>query len=91
MVEDTELIERIVDHVDLSIRLGRPLVPVGCLTRGLTLYHFLAAAGVSVRLRFGLGLIDGDHQGHCWLEKDGTPIFEVTDPRRDFQVMFSIP
>jgi hypothetical protein len=91
MVDDPELIKRIVDHVDLAIRLGRPLVPAGCLTRGLTQYHFLAAAGLSLRLRFGLGLLDGRYDGHCWLEMDGAPILEDADPRRRFQVMFSIP
>lgn len=91
MVDDTELIKSIVDHVNLAIRLGRPLVPAGCLTRGLTLYHFLAEAGVSLRLRFGVGLLDGCYDGHCWLERGGEPILEETDPRRHFEVMFSIP
>lgn len=91
MVDDTGVIKRIVDHVDLAIRLGRPLVPTGCMTRGLTLYHFLAASGVNLRLRFGLGLLDGRFDGHCWLEMNGAPILEDADPRRRFKVMFSIP
>jgi hypothetical protein len=91
MAEDREQIQRIANHVDLAIRLGRPVVPTGCMTRGLTLYHYLTAAGISLRLRFGLGLVDGAYDGHCWLEMDGAPILEVTDPRRQFQVTFSIP
>lgn len=88
---DADLVSRISDHVDLALRIGRPLVPAGCLTRGLTLYRFLTAAGSEVTLRFGLGMMDGRYDGHCWLERDGVPILEVVDPRPLFQVTFSIP
>jgi transglutaminase superfamily protein len=89
--QDGVAIQTIARHVDLALRLGRPVVPAGCLTRGLTLYRYLSAAGISTRLRFGLGRIDGAYEGHCWLEKDGLPILENTDPNRHFEVMFSIP
>jgi hypothetical protein len=88
---DSDLVSRITDHVDLALRIGRPLVPAGCLPRGLTLYHFLSGAGADLRLHFGLGVLGGNYEGHCWLEQDGVPILELTDPRPLFPVMFTIP
>lgn len=88
---DGILVRHITHHVDLALRIGRPLVPAGCMTRGLTLFHFLTAAGADLRLRFGMGVVGGNYQGHCWLEQDGAPILEVTDPRPVFRVTFTIP
>ena len=88
---DSDSVSRITDHVALALQIGRPLVPTGCMTRGLTLYHFLTAAGVDLRLRFGLGVVGGSYEGHCWIERDGAPMLEVTDPRPVFRVTFSIP
>jgi hypothetical protein len=47
-------IERLERVVTLAPRIAHPLVRSGCLTRGLTLYWFLRAAGLDVELRFGL-------------------------------------
>ena len=77
-------IDRIVAVVDQALRLGRPLVREHCLTRGATLYHLLRRAGYEVDLRFGVGRVDQEIVGHCWLSRDGEPLFEKTDPRLTF-------
>lgn len=73
--------ERLTRRIDALLRLGRPLVRSGCLTRGITLYYFLRRAGVDVSLRFGVGEVDGAFAGHCWLARGGEPFAEARDPR----------
>jgi hypothetical protein len=63
------------------IRRGRPVVRPGCLTRGVTLYYGLRREGLDVALCFGVGSPEGEMAGHCWLEMDGLPLLEGTDPR----------
>ena len=65
----------------LGIRRGRPVVRPGCLTRGVTLYYGLRREGLDVALCFGVGSPEGEMAGHCWLEMDGLPLLEGTDPR----------
>jgi Transglutaminase-like superfamily len=72
-------------QVDRMIRLGRPLVRRGCLTRGITGYYILRRAGLDVALCFGVGLVPGTEvSGHCWLVLDGEPVLETADPRSVF-------
>lgn len=73
------------------LQAGRPFVRRGCLTRGLTLYYFLARSGMDVALHFGIGAVGpesdvfGDgFDGHCWLVKDGEPFLEPMDPRLQY-------
>jgi hypothetical protein len=82
---------RIVEHFHLARRIGRPLVGTGCLTRGLTLCYFLRRAGVDVSLCFGMGKIDGEFLGHCWLTRMGIPFLENRDPHLSYTRIFSIP
>jgi hypothetical protein len=71
--------------VDAVIERGQPVVPPGCMTRGITLYALLRRAGVDVVLRFGVSPdLDGRAAGHCWLEYEGAPFLERTDPRPSF-------
>lgn len=76
--------EAIVSATDRVLRSGRPFVRTGCLTRGLTLFYFLRRAGVDVALLFGVGEVDGDPSGHCWIVKGGEPFLEPRDPRPHF-------
>jgi len=78
-------------RVDRLLSLGRPLVRPGCLTRGVTLFWFLRRAGGDVRLVFGLGEVDGETAGHCWLVRDGAPFLEKVDPRPLFTELYRIP
>ncbi len=84
--------DRIVTSVLAMLRVGRPLIRRGCLTRGLTLYYFLSRAGVDVTLCFGIGKV-GEHgdgfDGHCWLVKDGEPYLEPRDPRPLYTEMYT--
>lgn len=51
----------------------------------------LRRAGLPVELVFGLGMPNGPYEGHCWLELDGLPYLEATDPRGVFPEVFRVP
>jgi hypothetical protein len=84
-------VHTIVRAVDAVLRVGKPLVRPGCLTRGVTLYYFLRRVGLEITLCFGLGHHGGAFVGHCWLVKDGEPFLEATDPRPLFTAVYRIP
>jgi hypothetical protein len=81
---------KIVAYVETAIRRGRPFVRPGCLTRGLTRYYFLRRAGMDVALCFGMGRLDKEFMGHCWLTSNGEPFLEVEDPRPRYVEMYRI-
>ena len=81
---------KIVEYVELAIRVGRPLVRPGCLTRGVTRYYFLRRDGVDVSLCFGMGQFKEEFVGHCWLLKDGVPFMESQDPGPLYAEMWRI-
>lgn len=82
--------EALVRRVDAILHGRRPLVRSGCLTRGVTLYHFLRRAGADVSLCFGMGEINGTFSGHCWIVLAGEPLAEPRDPRPLFVETFHI-
>lgn len=84
-------IVKIIHCVENAIRVGKPLVRPGCLTRGVTNYYFLKRAGADVTLCFGIGRVGEEFAGHCWLTAQGEPIFEATDPRIRFARTYCIP
>lgn len=84
-------IQQIVRCVDAVLQLGRPLVRPGCLTRGVTLFYFLRCAGLEVALYFGMGQVEGQWVGHCWLVKEGEPYLERHDPRSQFTEIYRFP
>jgi hypothetical protein len=77
--------------IDPLLAHGHPIIRPGCLTRGVTHFYFLRRAGVDVRLQFGMGMQSGEHEGHCWLIRDGEPFLEKVDPRPIFTGTYSIP
>jgi hypothetical protein len=81
---------KIVAFVEIAIRRGWPLVRPGCLTRGLTRYYFLRRAGMDVALCFGMGRVDDDFVGHCWLVSGEKPFLEIEDPRPRYIEMYRI-
>ena len=81
---DDALVARYGRWVEGIIRRGGPLVRSGCLTRGVTGYYGLRRAGVDVALCFGMGVVQGVMEGHCWLELLGHPVLEPDDPRAVF-------
>jgi len=87
---DRNRVEQITEYVERAIREGRPFVRPGCLTRGVTRYYFLRRDGMDVSLCFGIGEIDGEFAGHCWLVKDGVPFLETRDPRPLYSEMYRL-
>ena len=83
-------VKKITAYVEIAIRRGRPIVRSGCLTRGLTRYYFLRRGGMDVTLCFGMGRLDNEFMGHCWLIKDGVPFLEVEDPRPRYVEVYRI-
>ena len=82
--------DRIAAFVDAARIAGYPIVRQGCLTRAVTLYWFLARAGLPVELRFGIAR-DASPDGHAWLALDGVPFLEKADPEPKFTVTYRIP
>lgn len=78
---DPETVRAAVQRIDLLLAAGRPFVRSGCLTRGLTLYRFLRRMGADVSLHFGMGKMNGEMSGHCWIVYQGEPLAEPRDPR----------
>jgi hypothetical protein len=84
-----EVIALVIRYVE-AVCASR-FVRAECLVRGLTLYHFLREAGLSLSLVFGVGEVDGRMTGHCWLLKDGQPFLEPHDPTPQFTVVTVLP
>ncbi len=84
-----EYVERVVAAVDAARIAAYPVVRQGCLTRAVTLFWFLARAGVPVELRFGIART-GEADGHAWLALDGAAYLETTDPEPKFTVTYRI-
>jgi hypothetical protein len=78
-------------QVDQVLRAGRPLLRSGCMVQGIARYYFLRRAGVQVALCFGIGSQAGSFVGHCWLDLNGEPFLEQTDPRLRFTEMYRFP
>jgi hypothetical protein len=87
---DGDRAEQITEYVEKAIRVGRPLVRPGCLTRGVTRYYFYRRNGLDVSLCFGMGQVKGEFVGHCWLVRDGVPFMETRDPRPLYAEMYRI-
>ena len=83
-------VEQISEYLEMAIREGRPLVRPGCLTRSVTRYYFFRRDGVDVSLCFGMGQVNGEFVGHCWLVKDEVPFMETRDPRPLYTEMYRI-
>ena len=78
-------------QVERAIGIAARLRTQTCLTRGISRYVVLRRAGLAVELVFGLGAPSGRFEGHCWLELEGRPYLETTDPRGLFPEVFRVP
>jgi hypothetical protein len=85
-----EAIARLARLVRLAQLAGHPLIRPGCLTRGVTLLWLLRRRGLDIELCFGLDASSEPVDGHCWLELDGVPILEPTDPRARFAPQYRL-
>ena len=88
---DVDRVARIARLTDAALGMGWPFVRRGCLIRGVTLYYFISRTGLPVSLCFGMGQVDGQFAGHCWLINDGEPFLEQHDPRALFTPVYAIP
>jgi hypothetical protein len=84
-------IDKIIRLVDIVLEVGSPIVRSVCLTRGITLYYFLRRAGLHVSICFGMGNVEGEDAGHCWLVRNGEPFLETRDPRLLFTEIYRFP
>lgn len=87
---DPQAAEALARRIDRWLRAAWPFVRRGCLTRGLVQYRFLREAGFNVSLRFGIGEVNGQFEGHCWLVRDGQPFLEKRDPRPIYTEMWRV-
>ena len=62
-----------------------------CMKQSLLLFHFLGKAGYPTHIRFGIKLVDGEIDGHCWLEHNGQPIAEPADPNQAVKITYEYP
>jgi hypothetical protein len=80
-----------VTNVERALGIVGRVRPQSCLTRGITRFVLLRRAGIPVELVFGVCASAGNEGGHCWLEVDGEPYLETTDPREAFPEVFRVP
>jgi hypothetical protein len=45
---------------------------------------------MDVALCFGMGRLDKEFIGHCWLVRDGEPFLEAEDPRPRYTEMYRV-
>jgi hypothetical protein len=57
----------------------------------VSLLWILRGRGVDVELAFGIGGPNDEHQGHCWLVRDGEPYLEAEQFGGRFVELYRIP
>lgn len=62
-----------------------------CMKRSLLLFHFLRGWGYDVRIHFGVAKVPEGLTGHAWVDLNGYPFKEASDPRATFTVTYSFP
>lgn len=86
----TKVAPAAVTRAERALGLVGRVRPQSCLTRGITRFVVMRRAGMPVELVFGMSAADG-RGGHCWLELEGRPYLEPTDPREVFPEVFRVP
>jgi len=81
---------RLVRAIDLLLSLNLFVFKPICWKRAAILHRYLALNGLASQIVFGVRpLSDGKIDGHAWLESDGVPILEATQP--DYKVTYTFP
>jgi transglutaminase superfamily protein/coenzyme PQQ synthesis protein D (PqqD) len=70
---------------------GLRRLPATCLHRALAGYAGLREAGEDARFVIGVRREGDDVLAHAWIEQDGKPLGEPTDPRERFTVAWAHP
>jgi len=76
--------------IDLLLGLKFLALEPVCWKRAIVLHRFLGLRGIRSRVIFGVRKdSDGMFAGHAWLEHEGKPLLETSDP--DYTVTYSFP
>lgn len=88
-VVDKDVAAEVVAGVEAMLR-AFPRGSGTCLTRTLGRAYALRRVGLPVRFVLGVRSVDGEPEGHSWLELDGAPFLEPrTSNLAAFQVVWS--
>ena len=82
--------EELARAIDLLLSADFLIFKPICWKRAAVLHRYLARSGTSTRIMFGVrSESSGKVDGHAWLEANGQPILENTQP--DYLVTYSFP
>jgi hypothetical protein len=80
--------DRLVALVDALLAMNRGPLRPNCMLRSLVLLRYLEGPVVlKVGIRPGVRPVDG----HAWVERNGEPVAERSDPRDEYTVTWSWP
>ena len=82
---------RLARLIDGVLRRAYASRPGYCVERSLLLFHLLRRGGRPARLCFGVAPEEGRLAGHAWVELDGAPVAEPTDPRERYRTTYAYP
>ena len=82
---------RLIALVDRLLALDRGPLRPNCLLRSLVLLRYLGGGDDAVVLKVGIRPGVRPVDGHAWLESEGEPVAERTDPRTAYLVTWSWP
>jgi hypothetical protein len=78
--------DRLVTLVDALLAIDRGPLRPNCMLRSLVLLRYLEGPVVlKVGIRPGVRPVDG----HAWIERNGRPVAERSDPREEYMVTWS--
>jgi hypothetical protein len=83
--------ERLVALVDRLLAIDRGPLRPNCMLRSLVLLRYLPRADGPVVLKVGIRPGVRPVDGHAWVERNGEPVGERSDPREEYMVTWSWP
>ena len=87
--EDLQQIGWVVQFTDALLR--RVYGSDYCIPRSLVIFRFMKRGGYPVRLHIGMARIEGKVCGHAWVDLQGQPFAERTDPHAVFKSLYTYP
>ena len=75
----------------VSAAARRSPVAATCMARALTLHWLLRLRGMESSLRIGVRKGGENLEAHLWVEHDGVPLMEGTDPHEAFAPFEALP
>lgn len=86
-----ETVARIIRYTHYLLAGVFPFPKNTCLTRAVTLYHFLSKEGLDLVVRIGAAKKDSEIIAHSWLELGGKPYLEREDPLDSLLLLHAYP